>query len=135
VLLVNDRRVVVTRRLVRSGTFTWNGRLNGRSVPRGIYVLDASAQDVAGNRAKPYPFAVVQVRYVALGRKRIIARPGGRIVVRVSTDSPTVRWRLAGRTGTARRGTLELRAPMRRGVFRLYVSANGHAAKAAVVVA
>jgi hypothetical protein len=135
VMLVNDRRVVVTRRLVRSGAFRWNGRLNGRAVPRGIYVLDASAQDVAGNRAKPYPFAVVQVRYVALGRKRIVARPGGRIALRVSTDSPTVQWRLAGRAGVARRGTLLLRAPRRSGVFHLYVSANGHAAKAAVVVA
>jgi len=135
VMLVNDRRVVFTRRLLRSGTFTWNGRLTGRAVPRGIYVLDASAQDVAGNRAKPYPFAVVQVRYVALGRKRIVARPGGRIAIRVSTDSPSVSWRLGGRTGAARRGTLELRAPRRQGVFRLYVWANGHAAKAAVVVA
>jgi hypothetical protein len=75
------------------------------------------------------------VRYIALGRKRIVARPGGRIAVRVSTDSPTVSWRLGGRTGGARRGTVVLRAPNRQGVFRLYVWANGHAAKAAVVVA
>ena len=36
---------------------------------------------------------------------------------------------------SARRGTLHLRAPKSAGVYRLYVSANGHTATAAVVVA
>ena len=36
----------------------------------GNYMLEAAAEDEAGNRAKPYPFAVVTVRYVALGRTR-----------------------------------------------------------------
>jgi hypothetical protein len=135
ILWVNDRRALYTRRLVQSGTLAWNGRLDGRAVRHGIYVLEASAQDRAGNRSNPFPFAVVQVRYVALGRDRVVARPSGRFAIRVSTDSPTVHWRLAGRSGAARRGTLELRAPRRRGVFHLFVWAHGHAARATVVVA
>jgi hypothetical protein len=135
ILLVNGHRVLFTRRQLENGTLLWNGKLNGRPVRRGIYVLDASAEDTAGNRAKPFPFAVIQVRYVSLGRKRVVVPPGRRFAIRVSTDSPTVQWRLHGRTGVARRGTMKLRAPRRPGVYRLYVSANGHAAKATVVVA
>jgi hypothetical protein len=135
VLLANDRRSFAAQRPARAGTFVWDGRRNGHAPRPGIYVLDATARDAAGNLAKPYPFAVVQVRYVALGRRRVIARPGGRIAIRVSTDAPTVEWRLHGRAGTASRGTLFLRAPQRAGFYRLFVTAGGHAAKAAVVVA
>jgi hypothetical protein len=137
VLYVNHRRVLYTLRKPRAGELVWNGKLGRPPRPArpGNYLLEASAIDVAGNRAEPTPFAIVQVRYVALGRKRVIARPGGRFAIRVSTDAPTVRWTLHGRTGLARRGTLHLRAPRSKGVFKLYVVANGHAAKAAVVVA
>jgi len=132
ILLVDDRRVAVA---APAGRLVWNGRIGGRAVRRGLYVLKASAEDRAGNRAPEHVFAIVQVRYVALGRDRVLARPGGRFAVRVSTDSPTVRWTLHGRGGVGRRGTLRLRAPRRPGVYHLYVFANGHAAKAAVVVA
>ena len=140
IVLVNDRRALVAPREGRTGTLVWNGKTRRRDgawhgVRPGIYVLEASARDAAGNLARPYPFAVLQVRYVVLARRRVIARPGGRIAIRVSTDSPTVEWRLNGRSGTARRGTLILRAPRRPGFYRLFVAANGHAAKAAVIVA
>jgi len=48
ILLVNDRRVAVAP---RSGRLVWNGRIGGRAAPRGLYVLKASAEDRAGNRA------------------------------------------------------------------------------------
>ena len=102
----------------------------------GNYVLEVSAQDEAGNRAKPYPFAVVQVRYVALGRTRVLARP--RHATSRCACSPTrreVTWRSAAGTGSRSSGTLRLRAPRKPGVYRLYVGASGHAAKALVVVA
>jgi hypothetical protein len=134
ILYVNHRRVLYTLRKPLSGELHWNGKFGGRAARPGNYLLEASATDVAANSAEPKPFAIVQVRYVALGRKRVIARPGGRFAIRVSTDAPTVRWKLHGRTGVARRGTMHLRAPRSRGVFKLYVIANGHAAKAAVVV-
>jgi hypothetical protein len=135
ILYVNHRRVLYTLRKPLSGELHWNGKFGARGARPGNYLLESSATDTAGNRAEPTPFAIVQVRYVALGRKRVIARPGGRFAIRVSTDAPTVRWKLHGRTGVARRGTLHLRAPRSKGVFKLYVIANGHAAKAAVVVA
>jgi hypothetical protein len=65
----------------------------------------------------------------------VLAKPGTRFAIRVSTDAPTVRWVLGGRGGFARRGTLRLAAPRKPGAYTLYVNVNGHAAKAAVVVA
>ena len=74
------------------------------------------------------------VRYVALGRNRIIAIAGARFALRVSSDARQVRWSLGGRSGFARPGTLRLRAPLQKGRFTLTVSANGHATRAAVFV-
>ena len=103
--------------------------------PSSRYVLAAAAQDRAGNRSKGTPFAIVQIRYVVLARTHVVVRPGGRLVLRVSTDAPRVEWRLHGRSGTLPRGTLRLRAPKKPGVYRLYVTAAGHSAVCSVVVA
>ena len=69
-----------------------------------------------------------------LARTRVVVAPGRRFFLRVSTDAPTVSWRLHGRSGVARAGTLRLRAPKTPGVYHLYVTASGHSATAAVVV-
>jgi hypothetical protein len=135
ILTVNGTRVAFTHSRKPEGELVWNGRLGGRPARPRLYVLRAAARDLAGNVSKPFPFAIVQVRYVALGRKRVVVGAGKRFAIRVSTDAPTVRWTLHGRSGLARRGTLLLHAPRSKGVFHLYVSANGHAAQAAVVVA
>lgn len=134
ILIVDGRNAEFTRGLRLAGVLTWNGKLDGRVVETGNHVLEISAQDAAGNRAKPFPFAVVTVRFVRLGRTRILARPRSRFAVRVITDSPTISWLFNRARGTARTHTLRLRAPARRGVYRLYVQAGGHAAKALVVV-
>ena len=65
----------------------------------------------------------------------MLARPGKTFAIRVSTDAPTVSWLLNGRRGVAKRGTMRLRAPKQPGFYRLYVTANGHSAKAGIVVA
>ena len=135
ILLVRGRQVVYTRGQKQTGTITWNGTVKRRTVGPGRYVLAIAAQDIAGNQSKGYPFAIVQVRYVVLARKRVVVRPRGRFALRVSTDAPTVHWILHGRSGDEPRGTLHLRAPKKAGVYRLYVSAAGHAAVCAVVVA
>ncbi len=136
VLLVGQQRVVTTYRQPLRGTLVWDGKLGNpaRAVPPGRYTLYVSAVDRAGNTAKPFPFAVVTVRYVSLGRSRIAVAPGRRFALRVSADAPHVRWLLHGRTGTARPGTLRIRAPKTPGTYRLYVEAAGHAARATVVV-
>ena len=136
ILLVRGDQVLLTRTSKQSGELSWNGRLPGEAHARpGRYVLAISARDAAGNRAAPYPFAIVQIRFVTLARTRVVVAPGAGFALRVSTDAPTVRWQLGGRRGVLPRGTLHLRAPKSRGVYRLYVFVGAHAAKCTVVVA
>ena len=130
----HTRQVVFTRSHKATGELEWNGKVNGRPLHAGGYLLSIAAQDVAGNVSKPHPFAVANIRYVSLGRKRVTVRPGGRFAIRVSTDAPTVQWKLHGRAGVARRGTLHFTAPRQAGVFFLYVFVGNHAARCAVVV-
>jgi hypothetical protein len=129
-----QRQVEFTRGQKAFGELVWNGKIDGKPVPPGAYLLSVAAQDSAGNLSKPYPFANATVRYIALGRKRVTVRPGARFAIRVSTDAPTVRWKLHGRSGVARRGTLHLTAPKSPGVYFLYVLEDDHAARTAVVV-
>jgi hypothetical protein len=134
ILYVNGKRALFTHGLELSGTLEWTGRENGVPVKAGNYVLSASAQDEAGNRAKPVPFAVVTVRYIRLGRTRILVKPGARFAVTVLTDANSYSVRFNGSEETAHARTLRIRAPKKTGVYRLYVSEGGHAAKAVVVV-
>lgn len=137
ILLLRGEKVVFTNGQKEKATLVWNGKVPGssRSLRPGRYVLKIAAQDRAGNRSTGVPFAIAQVRYVTLGRTRVVVRPGGRFALRVSTDAPRVDWRLHGRSGTLPRGTLHLRAPKTAGVYRLYVSVGSHSAVCAVVVA
>jgi hypothetical protein len=134
ILLVDHHQVAFTYRKPLAGELVWNGRIDGHVARPGNHVVEISAQDVAGNRAKPFPIAVVAVRYVALGRTRILVRPKKRFAVLVLADAPRVSWLFNRGRGTAGHGTLRLRAPAKPGVYRLYVSAGGHSVKALVVV-
>jgi hypothetical protein len=129
-----QRQVEFTRTQLPTGELQWNGKVQGKALPPGTYLLSVAAQDTAGNRSKPYPFAVANIRYVSLARKRVVVKAGNRFAIRVSTDAPTVQWKLHGRSGTAARGTLHFRAPKSKGVFFLYVFVGNHAARCAVVV-
>lgn len=140
ILAVRGRRVLFTLGQKMTGSIDWNGKVRNsqgqlvRARP-GRYLLTISAEDRAGNVSKGFPFAIAQVRYVTLGRKRVVVRPGARFALRVSTDAPKVQWMLHGRSGVQRAGTLKFRAPKRAGVYRLYVTVAGHSAVATVVVA
>jgi hypothetical protein len=138
ILYVDGTRVAFTLRQKLAGELVWNGKLKKDGVLRparpGRYVLSVAAQDRAGNISKRYPFAIAQIRYVTLARPRIVVKPKQRFAVRVSTDAPTVHWRLHGRTGVQRRGTLHFRAPAKKGVYHLYVFVGNHAAQSTVVV-
>ena len=137
ILFMRGTQVVITHSSKLSGMLTWNGFYphTRRPLPKGRYVLGVEAEDLAGNRSPLFRFAIAQVRYVSLARSRIVVRAGGRFAIRVSTDAPSVDWVLHGRSGTAKRGTLRLRAPRKRGVYRLYVTVRNHSAECAVVVA
>jgi hypothetical protein len=135
ILVVDGRQAVVTPSAARRGVLRWDGRVDGRVVAPGNHVLRISASDLSGNRAKPFPFAVVQVRYVTLGRDRVLASPGGRFAILARSDAAQVTWRFKGRSGVAQPGTLRFKAPRKPGVYRLYVSSGGHSDRALVVVA
>ncbi len=134
ILLVDGRQLVRARRLGTEGTLVWNGRFDGRAARPGPHVLRITAEDVAGNRAKSFPFAVVTVRYVALGRSRVLAKPGTHFAILVLADAPRVNWLFNRARGVTSPGTVKFRAPKKRGVYRLYVSSGGHSAKALIVV-
>lgn len=134
ILFVNDRRVEFTHDEKPTGVLVWYGTVDGKPARPGRYTLTVAAQDLAGNRSKPYPFAIVQVRYLVLARSRVTAAPGATFALRVSTDAPSVQWTLHGRSGVERSGTLHFRAPKTKAVYHLYVTAAGHAAQCTVVV-
>lgn len=133
-LLVGDRVVVRKRGTRPDGQLEWYGRVDGAGPQPGPYRLRLEATDVAGNLGRPSAAKTVVVRYVALGRTRIESVPGSRFAVLVLSDAVRVEWKLGARTGTARPGTLKLRAPLQPGRFTLTVTANGHSARAAVFV-
>jgi hypothetical protein len=99
-----------------------------------VYELRLGARDVAGNLGPLTRAKAVLIRYVALGRDRIETAAGTRFAVLVLSDAARVEWRLGTRSGTARPGTLHLRAPLQPGRYTLTVSANGFSSRAAVFV-
>ncbi len=133
ILLVDGTRVVYTRRQLQRSSLSWNGRLAGKVLQPGVHRLQLAAEDRAGNISAAGKRFDVVVRYVTLSRDRIVATAGTRFGVRVSADA-RVRWRLGGRSGTAKPGLMILRAPGKPGRVPLVVSVGGHEARALVVV-
>jgi len=133
ILFVGGRRVVFTRSQLPEGSVDWNGKLDGKPVRPGTYVLRLGAQDPAGNSSVPVRAGTVQVRYVELARPRIEAKPDTRFGVRVSADR-RVAWKLAGKHGTSAPGLLVLHAPVKPGRYALVVSAGDHTSRATVIV-
>ncbi|NUT55042.1 MAG: hypothetical protein HOQ03_03530 [Thermoleophilia bacterium] len=133
-LYVNGKRRVLTHFPRTEERIVWTAKANGRPLRPGIYRLQLVAFDQAGNRtARTVPIRVA-VRYVTLARERIFVPAGATFAVRVSSDAERVRWTLGRRSGFSRPGTLRLRAPAQKGRFTLTVAANGHTARAAVLV-
>jgi len=134
ILYVDGRRRVVTYRKPHEGTIVWNGRTDGTALPVGVYRLSVDARDPAGNLGVRSPPKSVVLRYIAIGRKRIVATAGRRFALLVSADAKRVEWHLAGRTGSVAPGTIHLRAPLRTGRYTLTLREHGHAVRAAVIV-
>jgi hypothetical protein len=134
ILRVDGVRHVYTLFKPLEGALVWNGKRKGsrRPLPAGVYRLVAAAADEAGNVGKA-PASFVTIRYISLARTTIPVAGQTRFGVRVSTDAKSFRWRFAGRTGIGTPGLLVLRAPDA-GRYLLFVQANGHGARARVVV-
>jgi hypothetical protein len=131
------RRLIIFGRTTQlSDKVKWQGRLGGRPLPAGKYLLSVGAQDLAGNEtptAKRRQVTVV-LRYVELSPQRLTVREGGRIRVGVETAARPYTWRLGHRHGTARRKVLRLRAPTTPGTYRLVVGEDGQSTTAVVRV-
>jgi flagellar hook assembly protein FlgD len=134
VVFVNGRRIIRGRSSRSKDKVAWNGKVDGRLLPPGTYVLTVSAVDPAGNRATETQRVAVTIRYIALSTKRVAVRAGGRLRIGVSTDAKRYRWTLGARSGTASGKELKLRAPAAAGAYRLVVTERGHSASATVVV-
>jgi hypothetical protein len=134
VLFADGHRVAFTLRQRLHGVLEWTGTIDRQPVPAGHYTLEIAVQDAAGNRSKPFAFARITVRYLELARKNISVRRRQRFSVGVLIGPARVSWLLAGTRGSSGSRTLHLRAPARRGSYRLFVSGAGHATSALVRV-
>ena len=132
-LYANGHTVVIRKFFRSSAAFDWAGRADGLPRPAGLYRLQLSGIDRAGNEGPKSRVFTIRIRYIALGKKVIRARAGGRIRVRVSTDAHVYRWRIGPRRGRARSRVLSVAAGAP-GRYRLVVSERGRRASAVVVV-
>jgi hypothetical protein len=135
-LYVDGRRVVFGRRSRQRDKVKWNGGSGGKKLAPGRYVLEVAAVDAAGNVTPPAgrKRLVVEIRAIALSETSIHVTPGQPFTVKVRTAARHYRWKLSGAHGVGKEKLLHLRAPLRRGRYRLVVKANGDSASATVVV-
>jgi hypothetical protein len=127
-------------RTERDGVLTWDGSVEGRPLRIGVYTLFARIRDLAGNFS-PAARISVQIRYVEVVPKIIVARRGTRLRFRVLSDVRRVSWRLRKPGGAevladarAKPGSIAVLLPgrIRTGRYVLEVVANGHRERAVV---
>lgn len=133
-LYVDGVRRVVKRGTKEEGTIDWNGKVSGVALDTGTHEISLVARDVAGNLGARTAPARIVLRYISLGRKRIVVAAGRRFALRVSADATRIEWHLGRRSGTAAPGTIHIRAPLQPGRYTLTVREHGHAVRAAVIV-
>jgi FlgD Ig-like domain len=136
VLYLGRRRILLGRRTGPRGKVEWGARVGGNPLRAGRYVVSVGAVDLAGNETSPAQRKNVTVvfRYIEVSPGVIRVRAGARFTVHVETNASRYSWRLAGRHGARRGKVLRLRAPAKRGRYRLFVSEQGHTASALVKV-
>jgi hypothetical protein len=117
-----------------TGTMDWFGGAGGERLAEGPHTLRLVARDLAGNLGPRSGSRTVRIRFLALGRDRVVTTPGARFAILALSQARSLRWRLDGRSGVARPGTVRLRAPGEPGRYVLEVEANGNVKRAAVVV-
>jgi hypothetical protein len=134
-ILVVDRKQRVFAKFARTADrVRFFGIVDGKPLPPGAHTLAFAAEDAAGNRSRPRRIGTLTIRYVTLARSLVSIGPRERFFIRVSADAKRVGWRFAGRSGSARPGTLVFRAPRKPGTYRLFVTVGDHADRATVKV-
>jgi hypothetical protein len=129
-LFVDGHFRVRLKRYAGIGSLRWFGK----GFRAGRYRLVVRAVDRAGNLSRPAGAGLVRIRFIALGPHVLHAAPGARVGFRIRTDARRFRWRLGNAGGASRPGLLVLRAPPP-GRYVLRVTANGHSARALLIVA
>jgi len=129
-LYVDGGLRIRTKRYAYTGVLRWYGAGFGG----GRHRLVLRAVDLAGNRSKPVPVGIVRIRFVTVGPHVLRAKTGARVGFRVRADARRFTWRLGKRHGSSGPGLLVLRTPSAPGRYRLVVTANGHSARALVIV-
>jgi FlgD Ig-like domain len=127
-----DRRATV-RHYVRAGKFDWRGRAV-RRLPAGAYRVTLRAIDLAGNVGRPSRSVTVFVRYLELRPHVLRVKTDTRFGVRVLTDAKRYSVHLKGLHVLRSGRILVLHAPTAPGRYVLRVAANGHVARAIVLV-
>jgi hypothetical protein len=117
-----------------TGSMDWFGTAGGEPLPEGLHKLRLVARDLAGNLGPRSGSRTVRIRFLALGRDRVVTAPGERFPILAISQARRLRWSLGARWGVARPGTLRLQAPDKTGRYVLRVDANGHVERALVVV-
>jgi hypothetical protein len=131
----NGHRIIRGRSSLQKNKVSWGGKVDGRLLPQGTYVLSVGAVDLAGNAAVKMQHVAVTLRYIELLQRRFDnMRAGGTFHAVVSTDVKRYRWSFAGRKGVSSQRRLKLRLPGARGTYRLVVTEDGHSDRARVVV-
>ena len=133
-MLVDDRRRLLSKFNRQRGSLVWYGRVNGKPLRPGVYLVRLRAVDRAGNRSTRTRGVRVRLRYVEVIPERVRVRAGKRFGVHVATDAISYRWLFAGKRGTGTTRILRLRAPAEPRRYTLYVVVGRAAAKADVVV-
>ncbi len=127
-----DRRAGPTFRFVRAGKLDWGGK-TARSLRPGPHRIRLRALDRATNLGPPSRRLTVIVRYIDLRPHEVRAKTGRRFGFRVLTDAKSYAVHLGSLHARRSGRLLILRAP-KPGRYVLRVAANGHVARAVVVV-
>jgi len=132
VVYLRGRRIIRGRPTRQHYRVKWTGKLDGRALRAGTYVLSVGALDVAGNQTPPAARkkVTIVVRYIEIAPQRLTIRAGSRITLHLETAAPRYTWRLGHRHGARRGKLLRLRAPTPPGTYRLVVGEHGHTATA-----
>ncbi|HKD93961.1 MAG TPA: FlgD immunoglobulin-like domain containing protein [Gaiellaceae bacterium] len=133
---LDGRQIILGHKSAPQAKIKWTGRLAGRPLPAGTYVLSIGARDLAGNEtpAAKRKNVTVEVRYVELTPQRITVGSGRRFRVNVKTALRRYTWRLGHRHGEHRGRVLRLHAPSTPGTYRLVVGQPGMSTTAVVRV-
>lgn len=137
VVFLGGRRILgPTYRHPASGSLSWDGKVGGVPLRPGAYTLQVGAVDQFGNSSpvQERRRVRVEIRYIAIAARRIVARAGSRFVIGISTDAKRYAWKLGKETGRSGSPVLRVRAPSRRGRYTLVVEEHGHLDRAAVIV-